>query len=198
MTALARVNTVTTGWTGGPGLNTLYFRGAGGSPTAAEVSDVVARVRAFWNALSAFFPAAWACQVQGVVPIINADSGVLQSVTTVTTPTLVTGGAGGVFGPTQTAVVMRLTTATVFGGRRVLGRQYLGPVRDSQTGVSAPGAALTNAVVTAGVQLAPGATSAALVVWHRPHQGLSDGNFGDVVLPVSVNPNWGVRRSRRD
>lgn len=197
MTSLARIDVVTSGWTGGPGLSSHFFRGAGGTPSDAEADDALARVRAFWFGLRSLMPPAWTAAVSPTVPIINADDGVIQSVKTRPAPALVVGSAATGFGPPNLAAVIRWQTATVFNGRTVRGRTFWGPLNAGSVNATNPPAALATALGTAQLNMFTGGTSCALVIWHRP-KGLTPGNYADVIAPATLGPNWAQLKSRRD
>lgn len=194
---MLRVRVASSGWDGGPGLNTFYFSGT--TENAADAQVAHDRVRA---ALAASFNGIWANRVTGIVAadvdVINASNGQITNTHTVTASAAVLGTSGASILPTSTALMLRLGTGGYVGGRKVRGRVYVSPmglgVADNNgapvIGLSVGVAAFANAMtfeMTNGVQW---------VVWHRPKLGV--GGLALNVTTCTFAPKFAVLRSRRD
>ena len=197
MAQLIRVRTTLLGSFGGPGLSTNYF-----FPTVitgavtADVTDVVARVRAYWFGMVSLLATSFTAQVQGSCDLLDAATGALVGSLSVANPAVVTGTAATGQGPTQTTLLARYNTNQVINGRRVQGRSFIGPVAGGVNLQGVPIASALTVVGTAGASLLTGSTSSVPVVWHRPH-GAAAG-VGVALSTVVCAPYFAVLRSRRD
>lgn len=196
--SIIRVRTVLTGWTGGPGLSTMYFRGAGASPTQADINDVGARVRAFWAAVAGTLAVGVGAQVQSGVEVVAESTGILETFGEVApVPAVVVGTAAGDFYAPGVVANLRFETGISRNGRRVRGRAYIGPLSE---GVVASGillAANATQLATAGSGLiASTPTTSRLVVWSQPRVGVPGAitNVSSFVAPTKL----AHLRSRRD
>jgi len=197
MTVILRVRTVLTGWTGAPGLSTIYWRPGTGGGTTADATDCVARVRAAWAAISPSLPNAVSAAVQSQVDAIEDSDGQLTGSFSAT-PVAVTTGSGGInMAPTAAMFLVRLRTALIVGPRLLRGRLFVGPIaQGSVTGAGGiTGAAQTQVNGAFTTMLTGGTTASFPVVWHRP--GVTVGTSGAIVA-VSTWSELGSLRSRRD
>jgi hypothetical protein len=115
------------------------------------------------------------------------------------TPVASSAGTGGTSSGARAAMILaRLRSGTVLDGRLVRGRWYLGPMIPAAVGTTgAISAGTITAVNGAGVSLlAPGATTSALAIWHRPKDGT--GGAAVFVSSISAWEEVAVLRSRRD
>jgi len=192
-----RVRTTLTGWSGGPGLCTNYFRGAGAVPTATEMAEGANRVRAFWNSAKGLYFTAWNAQVSGAIDLLDETTGRLTGGAGVTTPAVVVGSGLSTINDVASMPILQLNTAAVVQNRRVRGRMNLGPTDTGQTtagglssgAITAFTAAANFFFVLVNVPITP-------VVWHRPVSHLG-GSYADVT-GFSLPTKLGVLRSRRD
>lgn len=198
MATILRVRTTLTYGSGGPGLHTSYWLPGTSGGVTADATDAVARVRAFFNSISANFATTFSSLVQTEVAQISDQSGALLGGLTAATVAAVVGTGGGAQGPIAAMSLARLRTGLVVNGRALKGRWYLGPVSTgaiSTTGTF-PSAAQTIVNNAGATMLGAGPTTTALAVWHRP-QG---GNLGSstAVTSISAWDQMAVLRSRRD
>lgn len=206
-----RVRAVSSGWSGGPGLNTFYFIAASGGGALVSGSAQLAhdRVRnAFYDARAAW-PTSWTLAMQDNVDCLDPVNGDLVDSVATTPIAGVTGTAAGGFGPIAAAILLRLQTSIFSDGRRIQGRAFLGPVVNSTDTNGTPAPAL----ITAGTAFATALADAGLwtsyprvVVWRRPRLAdalrtpavtARDGMYAEVTSS-SVPDKYAVLRSRRD
>lgn len=195
--SIMRVRTVIGGAQGLPGLSTTYWNGTTSTPSGADASDVVARVRAFWFAIVGLLPTAATAQVSGQVDLIDPANGALTGSLVVTNPALVTGSGGGTL-PPASAILLTAQTGTILNGRRFRGRTFISPVASGAMTAGAVSAGSITTTQTAANNMLIGATSSVPVVWHRPKL---PGPLGGSVTPTisfSVGSVFAVLRSRRD
>ena len=195
--AIMRVRAQITGSQGLPGLSTIYARGTAATPSSADCSDMVARVRAFWNALVGLQPAGCIILVSGDVDVLDETNGALVTGFSVAAPATVL-GTGSEALPLATSVLLTHQTGTILNGRRLRGRTFISPVSDSVNvdGLTASAARAT--IIAAATAMITGATASFPVVWHRPKL---PGPLGGSIAPTtsfSVGSNFAVLTSRRD
>jgi len=209
VTNIMRVRAASQGWTGGPGLNTVYFVAGddGGAPALADAQLAADRVRtAFFDARTAF-PGSWSVLVSPSVDVLNTENGDLVNSLSVTPPAVVVGDNVGGFGPTVTMVLCTLNTSTFSDGSRLKGRHFLGPVCLMVDSNGTPNAGLISEIQQYGTALnnaGPGGVPK-VVVWRRPREAKAgppavtarDGSFG-IVTSYTVADKYSVLRSRRD
>lgn len=196
MATLMRVRTVLTGWTGSPGLNTWYFGTPDGSQDSTNAADAVARVRAFWFAIKAGFPAAFTAQVNPIVDTLDIASGELTGSLAGGSPAVVNGTSAQSYNSIPSMILLRGATGTVVNGRRLVGRMNIGPVDSNQDVAGAPDATFRNTISAAAVVALSGSTDAFPGVWHRPKNG--SGGVLNGITAWSTWGSWAVLRSRRD
>jgi len=128
---------------------------------------------------------------------IEATTGALTGAFAGTDPTTTVGGATGDILPHQTQGLGRLSTSTVFGGRRLRGRLFIpGPPESVNSAGGLPTSSYTTTLTTAlGTLFTAGATASQAVIWHRPQGGTGGGSAP--ITGVSAAPAWSVLRSRR-
>lgn len=170
MAIIHRVRAVSTGWTGGPGLNTFYFREGAGTVADAAVAQLGAdRVRSAFAQLTGTYPNGHQVLVDPVVDAINDTTGILVQSFGVTPPAAVPGIGGPGYGPLASMLLATLRTSGVVAGRRVAGRAFLGPVLNSVEANGTPTPGQLTALNAFGTEmLNAGPTGPALVVWSRP------------------------------
>lgn len=194
---MIRVRVSSTGWTGGPGLNTHYFQGA--PEDQAAVNLVVARVRSAWFGVKGIYPSYVTHQVESAVDLVDPVTGTITAtLTAVPAPAVVPGGVTAVQTSPATAIVLKLLTGAFHNGRRTRGRAFMSPLAQSM--VESNGTPTAEALATVEAfgsalrnEVDGGPT---LVVWHRPVLGV--GGSSDAVISSSTNDKFAVLRSRRD
>ena|SRR5665648_507154 len=209
MSLIYRVRVASSGWLGGPGLNTFYFQNAT-DPSIADSTNAalcVAGVHAAFDASKGAYSPSTSIQVSGVVDVLTAETGQLSESYAGTEPAVITGLGTGGLAPTATMIVGRLNTAGVVNGKRVRGRGFFGPLKNIVDADGSPAADLVNAI-GALVNYLHNTVDAAveLVVWSRPVTADStatppivgrDGS-AHAVTSTSVRDIFAVLRSRRD
>jgi len=170
MAGILRVRTVLSGWVGGPGLTTFYFK-----PTEAtlalDAAAATARVRAAMDVFKTAVPAGMSMQVSGQCDLVDEVDGKLLGGASVADPAVVIGTAAGTFGPTQVMAGLVLDTGVVLDGHRVRGRAFLGPISTAFTIFASPPAAILTNMAATGVALttvSPPSAVTPIGVWHRP------------------------------
>jgi len=194
-----RHRTVISGGLGYSALATFYFAGPGAG-SAAEATEVVARVRACFLAAASVIhfncTQAYDLFVDELDPTTGEVTGSFGGLSAA--PTTGTGSADPL--PNQIAMVGQFQTGHFIAGRQVQGRTYLGALNESDsTGVPSPTA--TAALTTALGHLSTLITTpVAHVVWHRPHivGGVNQADGAAVeVTTYSTAATYGTQRGRR-
>lgn len=197
MTGMIRVQTTVSGYVGGPGLNTAYFRPGTSGGVTADATDCVARVRTFFDAIKGFYSVGTTIQVDTSVDQIEDTTGALTGSLTSAASAVVSGTGAGDRLPPSTALLLRLNTGIVVNGRFLKGRWYLSPFVTSQNDVAGvPEPVTMSNCVTAANAMLTGTTASFPVVWHRP--GGAGAGTSMAVNGYSVWGSWAVLRSRRD
>lgn len=198
MVHIMRVRAVSSGWTGGPGLNTWYFQTPTlADPVTADATTVVARVRAGIFAARTLWPSAWTSHVETAVDVFDSATGDLVDSLTATGVSDNGGGGGASFGPIPAALCVNIRTLTFISGRRVQGRAFLSPLALTDDADGSP-----TSVQIASAQLLIntlrdfGGSGPELVVWHRPVAGA--GGQAAAALGELCADKFAVLRSRRD
>lgn len=198
MAVLLRVRATLTYGSGGPGLFTAYFTPGTVGGSTADATDCVARVRACFFALTAYFNNTYTIQVQSDVAAIEATTGALTGQFSATPVSVVTGTATGTALPAVTQVLVRIRTGTIIGGRQLRGRHYIGPTSTVATLlnsiVAATAVAAFNTAFNAMLVTTP--TTSFPAVWHRPVNGTGGGH--SLVSSYSTWDQFAELRSRRD
>lgn len=194
---MLRVRVASSGWIGGPGLNTFYFLPV--TEDANSALDAVTAVRAGLSVGAGAFPTTHLFQVSGDVDQINETTGAITNTFSVAAPAVLAGGAGGVgWLPLASAIVLRFTTGAFIAGRRLRGRAFLSPI--AKTFVDADGTptgpSIAFALALGNSLLGNGGSAGGIVIWHRPVAGA--GGQAASVTTCSVQDKFGVLTSRRD
>lgn len=203
-----RVRAASQGWTGGPGLNTFYFRDdAGtGAPSGAAALLCVNRVRTAMFDGRTMYPNGWSCQVAGQVDVLEATTGELVAELNVAVPAVVTGTLTDGWGAIPTMMLLRLKTDIINDGRRISGRAFLGPVGRVLDTDGSPQTAAAGTANAVGVALLDtGATVVYPVVWRRPRLAVEGppevtarAGMSARITSTNVPDKFAVLRSRRD
>ena len=195
---ILRVKTILGGWIGGPGLSQMYFSPTIGVVlTPTDCADAAAAVRTFWLGLISHQPNAWTATVEPVVQVLEATTGALLREVAITPPAVVTGTAGGSFGPTAVGALASWHTSGVFNGRLVRGRTFVNPTGAGEfTSSGRVSAGMIAAVQAVGAALLATATPI-FTIWHRPTLGGANGGIAEVT-GCTVSDTESILRSRRD
>ena len=204
---MIRVRVASTGYVGAPGLSSFYF-----SPSAETLGDAAAasaRVRTFFNAISASFVTTTVFTVNPQVDVMSPTTGAVTNSLIVDTPELpVAGVASATLAlPPQVAVLIQWRSNTFEQGRRLAGRTFLSPLSGQMSTAGVVTAASRTIVLNAAVALlGPGGPADLnLVVWRRPRAvrtlpTVQVARVGSVarVVTVGVPTKFATLNSRRD
>lgn len=211
MALLMRVRAASTGWTGGPGLNTFYFGEESstdpGTPSPDGALLCVNRVRDAWAVGKGIYPTSWSMAISPVVDVLQDTDGELVDSFSVTAPATIVGTSGSGYLPPSTCVLLQLRTLTFADGRKILGRTFMGPVSATIDADGSPNAAALAVGVNTGAALLDIGVTAGpgLRVWRRPRAARTlptplsarDGSSA-LVTSITVPDKYAVLRSRRD
>lgn len=193
-----RVTARWSGFSGGPGYSNFYF-GSGfldGGLVGDEAELLAGRVRDSFDELSDLLPTGTRINIEPEVPIIDSDTGVIQSFNSIEAPPQVAAGARDNYaGPAGAVVTWR--TADLRNGRRIRGRTFIVPLATQS--FQSDGTLVSDSI-TALRAFADGIMGSSLDgdfgVWSRPSGG-SGGVFASVT-GYTVPDMVAVLRSRRD
>jgi hypothetical protein len=212
---MLRVKMRWSGFQGGPGYSSFYFRDFGSvgdpdwSPGDADAANATARVQTFGMALREYIVSGTTLQVESDVEEIEETNGELIDVHNGGVQTAINAiNAAGGYSAASGAVV-NWKTAIVRKGRRIQGRTFLvplGPNCYENNGTLASGA--LTAITAAATTLASDGGAIDLGVWGRPTkvkdangdptgETLPDGQWAQV-RSVRVPDMAAILRSRRD
>lgn len=206
---MMRVRAASQGWTGAPGLNTVYFVSGDAGPMPEDTDAQLAhdRVHAAFTDAVGLYPTAWNVTVSPAVDIIQTEDGELINSFSVTPSAQVNGTSGTGFGPIAAMLLCSMNTSTFNDGSRIQGRAYLGPLTAVHDTNGTPAAGLVANAVSFGTALADAGAGGVpkVVVWRRPRLAKAgppvvtarDGAFG-IVTSYTVPDKYAVLRSRRD
>ena len=199
MARMYRVRAASSGWVGGPGLNTFYFVNTADPTVTTSVQAAVCRdrVRAAFAGAVLMYPVGWSMQVSSEIDEIDSATGTLLNTTVAAGTTPVAGTGGGGFGPTAVGLVATFNTAGLVAGRRVKGRAFLSPMCGDRNADGTPNAAhVTRAQAIADTMYLVAGGTISQVVWSRPRLALPGTHH--IVSGALVKAKYGVLRSRRD
>ena len=198
MAVIMRANAVIAG-TGysTPGLSSLFWAPQTVGGSTADATDILARFRAFWQALITHLASGTTVTLDPTCIAIEATTGVLTGAFAGTAPGVVTGTLAGDPLPRQTQGLLRMGTSTVISGRRVQGRLFIPSPgeTDNALGVGPTAGYMTDLTVAGGAMLTGGATTSIPVIWHRPGPG--GAGASPAVTSMAASGTWAVLRSRR-
>lgn len=206
-----RVRFVSTGWTGGPGLNTFYFENSLNPSTSSsdQAATCVELVRAGFFGISGLYPPTWTGAVTQEVDMIDPTTGMLTSTYSVPPVAAVVGTGSAGFAPLAVGLCPALVTNSIVGGQRIRGRAFLSPIAGGGEANGTPSAAqLGWAAQIVGMLIGGTGGPPRLVVWHRPRKAraatatlpalAAAPGSQHYVASVSVKDTFSVLRSRRD
>ena len=195
--AIMRLRFNIQGTSGLPGLHTTYWTGASSTPVNADASDVMGRVRAFWQGLITALPTGVTVTQNSPIDILDVATGQLLGQLPGTPVATVT-GTGGAQLPRATMLILRLETLGIVNGRRLQGRSFIGPLSNTANSAGVVAAATQTTLLTAAANMNSGATASLLQVWHRPSPASPSGGSVSTVTQYATNTEFAVLRSRRD
>lgn len=204
MTALLRVKTRWSGFSGGPGYTNLHFRGlgtgegGGGSYDVAAANNAINRVNAFMGGIRTLLPSVVRVEVQSEVEVLEDTTGeLLGTLAGTDAPEHAGSATGGYSGPVGAVVNWR--TGGIRRGRRVRGRTFLVPLASAAFGASGTLLSTAQTTITNSAEnMYLPADSLDLMVYARPTSAdATDGN-AFVVSSFNVPTLAAVLRSRRD
>lgn len=196
---MLRVTARWTGFSGAPGYSNFFFSGGflDGGLFGDEAQLLADRVADAFEAASIILPGSVSVSIEPEVPVIDSDTGVIQSFNTIEPPDAVDGsGTSGEYaGPAGAVVTWR--TGDLRNGRRIRGRTFMVPLRafvyeGDGTLTTLAQSTLRNFADT----LMGGELDGDLGVWSRPVGG-SGGVFA-TVTGYTIPDMVAVLRSRRD
>lgn len=158
MTSLFRVRTALTGFSGGPGVSTMYF---------LDTGTAIPSVRAFWEALAGVLPNSITVQVSNVGDEIESTTGALVGSfqKTAVPPTLGTNTSAY---PAPAGAVVSWRTNTVADRRRLRGRTFIVPMGGNAFEINGTLSAPVLTQIGNAAQALVFEQSLSMVVWHRP------------------------------
>lgn len=207
MSEVYRVRAVSTGWTGGPGLNTFYFAPTGVAEITSEEDALLCRdrVRAAFADVNLIYPPATTISVQGSVDVIETTDGELTGNFSLPNAANVVGAGLAGYNALATMLLLRWNTNDIMDGHRVKGRSFLGPVSNGVDADGTPQVGLLNELTAFGTAMMDIGVGEGpkLCVWHRPrpateeHPVAREGQRATVISYTAVD-KYAVLRSRRD
>lgn len=198
MSGMIKVVSVWSGWQGAPGFTNFYF-----SPDAIQdnlhVTNVQARVKAFWSAVSTCIPSGITITIAQDSQIIDSATGVINDTISATAAQTTTAGAGPANFAAVAGACIIWRTATFINSRQLKGKTFVVPMANSAydtDGTILAGRLADLRAAANGLGL-PGAfpIEERLVAWHRPVGGT--GGTCTTVSSTSVNDRVAYLKSRR-
>jgi len=201
-----RVRVATSGWAGGPGLNTFYFQSAA-DPTVHNSTGAQAcvdNVHAALQVLAPLRPPSHLTAVSPEVDILDSSNGELVASYVATAPANIAGIGVAAYNAIAVALLLRLATNGIVAGHRVKGRAFFSPITpDPQNDGTPLDSAITIVQNTGNALLFTAGNVEELVVWSRPVEVPTEtvearlGSQHKVQSVVCPN-KYAVLRSRRD
>ena len=185
---MIRIRSVMTGYVGSPYYSNLYFS----APLVADVTPALDAVESFWDSVLQFSTTDLSVNIEGEVAAIDPVTGEATKYYP-GTDRQVAGKNSGSTLPPATQGLIRLRTATVVGGRRVLGKFFV-PALTSAAGTQVPNATTRGSwqIAADGLVAESQLADVPLVVWSRKN------GIEAEVTDTSSWSQYAVLRSRRD
>jgi len=206
MAVMYRIRVATSGWVGGPGLNTFYYQDAA-DPTVHNSTGAQAcvdNVHAALQVLAPLRPTSHSTLVSPEVDVLDPSNGELQASYVATGPAAIGGAGGGSYNAIAIGLLCRLVTAGIVAGHRVKGRAFFSPITPDPEANGTPLASAITIVQNTGDALRFTAGNVEeLVVWSRPVTVATEtvdvrSGSAHVVDSVVCPDKYVVLRSRRD
>lgn len=179
-----RIRTVWTGFSGAPGVSTMYFAEGGGTAQQAATA-----VGTFWGSVDNFIVSALSWRVENAVTLIDGTTGQATGVTQVSGPNG-QGAATGDMVPRVAQALIRWRTGSFFGGREIRGRTFIPGISESNAIGTLSTAAISG--IDAAAAALVGDANSLLLVWSRSHF------LEEVVDAWETWTEFASLRSRRD
>jgi len=184
---MQRVRVHWTGFTGAPGVNTLYYTDAPADPAPDLFT--------FFNAIKALLPTSVTITIDSSGDLIDEATGGLAGTWSGTSAATVTGTTSALYAGASGAV-LDLRTSTIVGKRRLQGKMFIVPLTtDCYQSDGTLATSQLGTLRTAATALQGSTSGADLVVWHRPTPGHSGSKAA--VTSITVPDLAAVLRSRR-
>lgn len=155
-----------TGWEGGPGVNVYHFEYADDD----ALNELPGLLRSAYDGVRGHLLPGVTVQTPVEALVITPSTGELVTVKSLPPTTPVVGNGSGTSIPRGTMANVRHITDAVYEGKRINGRNFIGPVAyntlDSSGNITAAARAAFSAMYD-GVQ---DLIAARLMVWHRPRK----------------------------
>jgi hypothetical protein len=206
MAEIARVKTITTGFSGAPGVTTQYFRKRTSLGWSNYVTDLTERPHGLFTDLGSMLCSQMTFTTLGTVEVLDDATGELQG-TYIGQEPVGTGPGSGSYGPIASGLLIRWGTNDVANGRHVRGRTFIVPLATNMgnaAGVIDVSHRQT-AQNAAETYIGSGGEAVVPVIWHRPvytgpsgSRVLSRAGASFDVKNASVMTGFTVLRSRRD
>lgn len=208
---IGRVRVASSGWSGGPGLNTFYFRAVAEpgdyDDTAADLA--VTRVHAAIDAAKTLWHTTYRATVSKDVDVLDAvDGTVVNTFSSDESLPVISGTNAAGYGPTAVGLLLRYHTGVVHDGSTIKGRAFLSPCSIASDLDGTPTSGLMALAQTYADELMDvgGPAGPNLVVWRRPraavttgpHQHTQRDGLSAMVASITVPDKYVVLRSRRD
>lgn len=178
-----RIQTIQTGFQGGPAYNNWY---AGGQ-TQADADELALRVKNLWTAFGGLMKTGVEVRTTGVAEVFETITG--KTTTNLAVEPLLTGGiAGAAEAAAGTCLVLRWRTGVYVNGREIRGRSYMSGLADIADGSGMVAQASLNGANAAAAGYATGSVTSV----YSPTNGST--------APISAGSCWnmfGLMRSRR-
>jgi hypothetical protein len=182
---------------GGDSLITYYWDSTGGTPVQV-MTEAQARVRAFWENWKPQLPVTSSVIYNPVGDEVDEATGQIVGQFSAAGVAVTNGTSAGERLPYMTQGLLRFSTASFIGGRRLQGRQNIPLPAETDNGSGVPNPAYRAALQTAanilGTTIVTGISQR---VWHRPDPLTGIGGLSAPVTARTVGTQWAVLRSRR-
>lgn len=197
-TPICRFRVSLSGWTGGPGVNTIYASGGLGTPPADFADTFAQGLGGAYQDLSTLLIDGLTVDIDSEVRVFEAVTGDLLQIVQIAPPDVLEGTGGQTSLSRATHIKLHFQTDQIVKKRMLRGGIYFGPIVGSA--IDANGQiplSVQSQVRSAWQNLTSSSGEDGLGVWHQPRKGQADGQFG-WARNVSVMPQPAVLRSRRD
>lgn len=202
MTNIMRTRVELGGWTGAPGVSTIYWTMGtlgSGSPSPSDVANTHQEIADMWQVFHGFCITGLTSSILPDVDVLDVASGdIIDVVTSDEGAINQTTGSGNTNTLSRaTMAVVALRTSDFFDGRRLQGRWFIGPL--CANAFDTDGTLSTDAVddMTAACVALTSGVGPRLAVYSRPKGLGGTGRYGDVTAAIP-RATPGVLRSRRD
>lgn len=199
MPVIARFRVTIDGFSGGPGLNTLYgLDVAQGTPTGSDLDEFSTQLQSMYDDLKTYAPVGLSWSIQQEVDVLEVSDATLLDRPVLSSQWTVNGTGAGRDVSRATQAKFRYRTDRIDNNRFVQGGIFFGPLASAaMTDQGQISATFATAVTNAHNGLLDVLGPMRLAVYSVPAPEASDGNFG-YVQSVSVAPRPAVLRTRRD